>query len=275
MPAPSPALRVIAWPRWARPLAAALTALCFANLLFVATLLVLDSIEGELRAPPAGVTFAVLYLSVLPRAVVAALRWLFSATLRGEADRWIVEGRFVRFELPTASLAELSAWRLPLPGPGFALRLASGRRFTRTFEGALPDFAPPLSGRAAAFAVARATLHRRDARAWLFKYALFPLLPIAVLFRTHQVITFGAPLGQWSLMGPGPFFRSLLEHGAATLAHLVVIAGVARVLAEAVALTCAALSPGSANRARRIAEWFARLSYYVAIPLLIGIAFLL
>lgn len=264
---------VVAWPSWARALSALLAALAFGNLLFVATLLVLDTLDGELRAPPAGVTFSVLFLSILPRAVVALLRWRFSGRLCIEADCWILELRSTRFELPARSISRVAPWKLPLPGPGSCIRLASGRTFERHLEGVLPGLA--AESRSEAFAAARARIHRSDVPAYLTKYLLFPLLPVAVLFRLHQIITFGSPMGQWSLMGPGAWLRGLLEHGAATVAHLLVIAGVLRVLAELLALLGTAMLPESAIRIRQVAEWLVRVTYYVAIPALIGIAFLL
>ncbi len=266
-------MSVVAWPGWARALCALLTVLAFGNLLFIACLIVLDTLDGELRAPPVGVTNSVLLVSLLPLAIVALLRWRFSGRLSFEPDRWILQLRSTRFEIPAPSIARVAPWKLPLPGPGASIRLASGRTFERSLEGLLPGL--PAEGRSEAFAQARARFHRSDVPAYLVKYLLFPMLPVAILFRLHQMITFGSPLGQWSLVGPGAWLRGLFEHGAATIAHLVVIAGVLRVLAELLALLGTALLPGSAIRIRQIAEWGVRVTYYGAIPALIGIAFFL
>lgn len=274
MPAPNPAssVRVIAWPPWARVLAALLNTVAFGNLLFIATLLILDAFEGELRAPPAAVTYAVFFLSALPRLLVALLRWCFAGTLTIAPDHWLLSLRSTRIELPVAAIADVVPWRVALPGPGQSIRLASGRTFSRQLEGTLPD--ATAHGRSARFASARARFHRSDVPAYLVKFLLFPSILVAILFRAHQVITFGSPLGQWNLMGPGAWARGLLMYGLATLAHLLVIAGVLRVAAELLALLGTAALPRSAIPIRRIAEWFVRSAYYVAIPALIGFAFL-
>ncbi len=279
---PASALRVTAWPPALRAVAAILQVLTFAFLLDAAVLLSLDMLDGELRAPPLAVVLIVAVFAAPCRLLLAALRAAFSATAVVGQETLVIGRRRVRFEVPRASIASASSWRLPLPGPGVSLALASGRRFARTLETDAPPErfgpTPAKPGRAAtasaAFAEARARWHRRSLAAYALKYAAFPLLPAAILFRTHQYITYGGAFGQWRMMGPAAYLRSGAEYLIGTAAHLIVLAAVLRAAAELLALAGTWAFPRRAALFRRAVELGCRLLYYAGVPAAIGLAFL-
>ena len=67
--------------------------------------------------------------------------------------------------------------------------------------------------------------------------------PAAVLFYTHQHIAFGGLLGEYYLMGLGPYLRTAAVHWATVTVYLLLWAGVWRGAGEVVAWAAAALAP--------------------------------
>ena len=135
-----------------------------------------------------------------------------------EAGSLVVERAGRRVEVPCASIAGVTPWRLPLPSPGAHARTrararasprASRCRIRRACSTASPTRGSPR--RATAHRAARRSLRRgaRRLAAPLVRAApgarslLFSLLPAAVGFYAHQHIAFGALLGEYYLMGRG------------------------------------------------------------------------
>lgn len=276
----SPPLRVVAWTPTLRWVVNVLTWLSFANLAALGALVWSDLVEGSGRAPPLLVLITVVGGTVVPRLLAASFRLFCHGVLEVTEDRLKVTVGRLLLEVPRARLATIDAWRVPAPGPGVTLRLASGRRFERELE-PLADVdwsqllgVPHHEARLTAFGRARAALHRTDWQARLFKYAVFPLLPIILIFRVHQRLAYGSAFGEYQVYGLGRYLISFALDAGATLAHLVVLAGVVRLFVELIALIDGALLPPRARTTRRAAEWASRLVYYGGIPAALAFAFL-
>jgi apolipoprotein N-acyltransferase len=181
----------------------------------------------------------------------------------------------------------LTVWLAPFPGPGFSLRLRSGRRLSSVVETADPvPLLRSLADRAglldAEFALKHAIVlwaHEREAFGrprwfhYLGKYVVFALLPAGVLFNAHQHIAYGGTFGQYYLEGFGPYAATLLVYWATTAIYLFLYGGVLRAAAEAVALLGAASAPERARGARQMAELGYRILYFGGVPVLLALRF--
>ena len=112
----------------------------------------------------------------------------------------------VAIDVPCDAVAAVRPWRIPLPRPGFSLRLRTGDR--------LPLGLAVASSRDVLTLLVAGGLHTGDvsrhpsavyaatrpARRWwalLLKFPVFGALPASVLFYTHQHIAYGGTFGQW------------------------------------------------------------------------------
>lgn len=222
----------------------------------------------------------------MPAAVAAAwwrLRrgWLHAEGGRLKLERW---GR--RLAVPLAEVESVRAWRLPWPAPGFALRLASGRRLPEGMVAADPrrllDLLAAGEGETASgddpgsrFCLARAAARRpRLGWAMLARFPGFALLPTLVLFRAHQYITFGGTFGQYYLRGLGPFLRTFAEYWGAVTLYLILYATLWRSVVEVLLWAGTWLNPNAAVGLRRWGERWMTAAYYGGVPFLLLVRFL-
>ncbi len=258
-----------------------------ANVVHLSAILFLGSLEGALPAPPLYLAMRLVLFSLLPLGLVRLLRVWSRATVDVGAEQLVLQLRGVRYEIPYASLDSVRPWRLPLPVPGFSLRMKSGRTFRYGLEtgdplplldalgahGAVGAATPGHPG--TRFAQARALSRRR----WwhlALKYGLFPLLPTVIFFRAHQYIAFGGPFGQWQMYGLGAYVKTLvLEYWVVVLTYMALYAGLWRGVAGSLAYAGAWVAPSRARGVRRFAEWLSALAYYVGLPALILARFFL
>jgi hypothetical protein len=239
------------------------------------------------------VPLVVLLRALLVGALLPALAgWLIEracvAEVEVRASELLVQGRGLRVEIPRTAVAAVVAWTLPLPGPGFALRLQSGRRFSYGLQA--PDPTPLLAafaGGAGIAAAHAATQHpvlvwahaKHSDRGWrwyhwLAKFVLFALVPTAVWFYAHQHIAYGGLLGQYYLEGPGPYLKTFVISWSLAAIYLLLYASAWRAAAECVALTAAWLVPRRAAVARRAVEIVCRVAYYAGVPVVVLMPFL-
>ena len=192
----------------------------------------------------------------------------------------VLEQRHQRFEIPLPSITTVRPWRLPLPGSGVDLQLASGRRWTRGIvisrpqglRRALAAAGAPvhLEGRLDTvlgdLAETRAAAARPRFDGALVKFVLFPLLPALVAFRLHQVIAFGGTFGEYYTYGATAWASGLLIWWASWSIGLVLFAAVLRIGIETVCSLMLALQPRHAAAVRDALEWGGRLAFYVGVP---------
>jgi len=235
--------------------------------------------------PPVVVRSFVLFF-VLPALAARVIARGLAARVRiGDGELTIARAG-LRVDIPAAAMARVAPWRLPLPGPGFGIVLASGRRLRHGIEA--PDPTPLLRALAehgvagAAAAAEHPTVVYARARAahgpwrWPHLVARFPLFalgPTALLFNVHQHIAYGGPLGQYYLLGLGPYVQTFALYWATVTIYQVLYATVWRGLAEPICLLAAAVAPSRAARVRGAAELTIRVLYYGGVPALLALRF--
>lgn len=271
-------LEVRAYSAPVRLIAAALEVLAVLNILYLAAHIVHDIVEGEQTAPPLLVALGLSMFSGVPAAAVALLRRLFTATVDIQPPLLMLSLRRTRFEIPLASIAAIRPLKLPLPGPGIALEMTSGRRFRYRLEltepsallaaigSALPSAHAAQSHPSMVYALARYQLARRRWYYWIVKFVLFPLALTVILFRLDQYIVYGSLFGQYYRSGLSAYLKSFGSYWAGTTGGLVVYAGVFRIVTEALTLLLAWVVPSRARLVRRSVEIFCLLAYFGAIP---------
>jgi apolipoprotein N-acyltransferase len=202
------------------------------------------------------------------------------ATVQG--DRLVLERGAHRLELALRDIAAVVPWRVPIPGDGVWLRLASGPRWSHALVLAepqrlqrllaaagvpptAPDTTPPLGIYAQARRDAPRT--RLDRAGW--KFGLLPLLLALPAFRLHQVIAYGGAFGEWQSFGLPAYLTTFGLWWAAWAAGVVVAAAGLRAAVEAGALLAAALRPRQAAPLRRLLERGALVLLYLGLPALL------
>lgn len=256
-------------------------AVASAPLLLAATLLAAD----PPMTPPALLELFAVQIA-LPLAAAGVAWRARRAAVAVEGERLVIERAARRIEVPLAAIARLEAWRLPLPAPGFTLRLRSGRRLPEAVAAAdpgpllealaaagVPGAAEAARGAVVRWARARA-LWRRGWRERLAKFPLFALLPAGALFYTHQHVAYGGLLGEWHLLGRGAWLRSLALHWSAATILLLLYAAALRAALEPAALLAARAAPPRAAGVRRAVERAAQLAYFAGVPALLAARYL-
>jgi hypothetical protein len=283
--APASPLRAYAYSSLVRLLAAVASGVAGASLPFIGWRVVAAT------DPP--VTPEILaHLVVVLAAAPAASAWLLARLVAVRVDVGredvVISRRDLRVDVPCDAIVGVWPWRIPLPAPGVALRLASGRQLRWGLASADP--LPLLRAlveaggvRAARAAFTHPTVVWAHARAgrrrwwWdrpLAKFVLFTFLPAAVLFNAHQHIAYGGTLGEYYLLGPAAWLRTLAVHWATIAVYCVLYASLWRGLGEVVALAAAGAAPSHAARMRRAVETSCRVLYYGGVPVLLGLRFL-
>jgi apolipoprotein N-acyltransferase len=222
----------------------------------------------------------------LPALAAAGVARALTARVRLAADEVTISRAGLRVDIALAAIARVAPWRLPLPCPGFGIVLASGRRLGQVIGASDPT---PLLRALAEHGVggaAAATEHptivyarvRADHGRWrwthlLARFPLFALGPTALLFNVHQHIAYGGLLGQYYMLGLGPYLQTFAVYWATVTIYLVLYASLWRGLAEPICLLAAAVAPSRGAWVRRGAEIIIRAVYYAGVPALLALRF--
>jgi apolipoprotein N-acyltransferase len=270
-------VRVTVLPRAARVTAGALRAVARAGLLWMIAAVLLGDAALQSNTLAQIRSFVALFL------VPEAAAW---CVLRAFAARAaIVDGKLVltsgsrRLELALADIATAQAWRLPIPGPGLAIGLVSGRRWPHGLAFARPDALARALGPAhdasarqpAASAAARYAHAVQAARHSvldhpLVKFGLFPPLLAIPAFRLHQHIAYGGTFGEYLTFGWRAYLSTFALWWAAWAVGVVLCATALRTAIEAGTLAGAVLAPARAVAARRTLERLALGVLYLGLP---------
>jgi len=263
--------------RFSRLLAAALVGISRASLVIVA----LAGMFGASGVFTPAVLAPIAILSGLP-AVAAWLLERFAAARLTVIDGGLVLQRpDLAIEVSRAELAGVVPWTVPLPGPGLAVVLRSGRRLPHGFETADPGVVLTALGDEGgrqdpivAWARARAAEAPWYWHHLLWKFVGFALLPTAVLFNAHQHIAYGGTWGQYYLEGGAAYLRTFALYWLMVSVYLVLWASVWRAAAECVTLAAAVFASSHATRVRRAVEVACRVLFYAGVPALVVVRFL-
>jgi apolipoprotein N-acyltransferase len=268
-PADAPPLpaEVAVLPPAARLAAGALRAFARASLLGMGLAMLLG--DGALQSNTLAQIrmFATLFL--VPEAVAWCVLRAFAARARLQDGALVFERGPRRLALALAEIAAVEPWRLPIPGPGVTLRLATGRSWR--YGIAHPDpaaLARALArpARAAPYASARATTRHGRLDHPLAKFVLFPLALALPAFRLHEHIAYGSALGEYYAFGLGAWLTTFALWWAAWAIGLVLCAAALRATIEGATLAAVVLRPAQAAGARRSFERLGRLAFWLGLP---------
>ncbi|WP_156962852.1 apolipoprotein N-acyltransferase [Aerolutibacter daejeonensis] len=217
---------------------------------------------------------------VLPAMASWMILQAFKAQVRIDGEVLVLDQRHSRIEIPLASIASLRLWRMPFPGSGVDVRLASGRRLEKGLLLARPrhlrdalsaagqqvSFEGHVGAAIAGFVEARGLASRPRMDSLLLKFLVFPLLPALVAFRLHQVIAFGGAFGEYYTYGATAWLTGLLIWWASWSIGLMLFASVLRVLIEGACMVAYLVRPGWVPATRDALEWAGRAAFYVGVP---------
>jgi len=223
--------------------------------------------------------------TVAPAVAAWTIQRAFAARAYLEAGMLVLQQRDQRIEIPLNRITSVHPWRVPLPGTGIDIALASGARWTRgivvddihSLRRALNDagsaarLADATSKRMADYATERAaaTWPRLDRP--LVKFVLFPLLPALPAFRLHQNIAFGGTFGEYYTYGLAAWLSGMLIWWAAWAIGLMLFAAALRIVVEIGHLVALQWRPARAHAVRRSLAWLARVAFYAGMPVWLAV----
>ena len=222
-------------------------------------------------------TFVALFLA--PEAAAWCVLRAFAARASIADGLLVLASGARRLGLPLADIAAVEPWRLPIPAPGVALRLASGERWRYGLALAHPDaFAralaragvtPARAGVASTadrYATARQAPRRARLAHPLVKFGLFPFLLAVPAFRLHQHIAYGGAFGEYLTFGLKAYATTFALWWAAWTIAVVLCAAALRAAIEAGTLAGVVLAPSRAGVARQVLERAGLAVLYLGLP---------
>jgi apolipoprotein N-acyltransferase len=263
----------------ARLAAGALRVIARGGLLWLgAAVLLDDALRVNTLAQMRSFTGLFLAPEVAARCVLLA----FAARAAIEKDRLVMTRGSRRLELPLRDIAAIEPWRLPVPGPGAWLRLASGGRWR--YGLALADaaglaraltaaggavIAARQTSRAATCAQARLAVRRGRLDHPLAKFVVFPLLLALPAFRLHQHIGYGSAFGEYYSYGLQAYVTTFALWWAAWAIGVVLCAAALRAAIEIGTQVIVFARPAQAVEARRWLERLGLAALYLGLPALL------
>jgi apolipoprotein N-acyltransferase len=225
-------------------------------------------------------SFAALFL--LPEAAAWCVLRAFAARASLDDGVLVLTRGARRLELAARDIVAVEPWRVPIPGPGVRLRLASGERWRyglalddpAALARALAAAGAALAqegapSRATTYALARLAIRRGRLDRPLAKFVVFPLALALPAFRLHQHIAYGSAFGEYHTFGLKAYLTTFALWWAAWAIGVVLCAAALRAAIEAGTLLAVLLRPGHAIATRRWLEWFGLAVFYLGPPTLL------
>lgn len=241
------AFRARACPPWLRKLCQALFVLAWLNLLELAVRISLDVVRGSEDAPLPYLVRRAFFFSAVPALLAEGLSLACLATVEVTPQALVLVLSGQRLEILRPAIRGVEALRPPW------VRLV-------LVEGRLPfDLAPRNSvafAGALGFSLAMPVPRFR----WLL-FGGVPVVLILLIFNLHQHIAFGGFFGEWRLLSPARWLRTLAGVSLSVYIHVLAWAAVLRLFAEGAAL----LLP------RKAVEIGAAIAYVVGIAALLAL----
>jgi len=264
-------------PPAARIAAGGLRAFARGSLLWMAAAVLLGDSAWQANTLAQIRTFATLFLA--PEAAAWCVLLAFSARAAIENGALALTRGAHRLELALHDIAAVDPWRVPIPGPGASLRLASGERWrygiahadpaalSRALAAAGGAAAQERSAsRASAYAQARLAVRRGRLEQPLVKFVLLPFALAIPAFRLHEHIAYGSAFGEYYSFGLATYLTTFALWWAAWAIGVVLCAAALRAAIEAGTLAAVLLRPGEAIDARRWLERLGLAALYVGLP---------
>jgi apolipoprotein N-acyltransferase len=268
---------VVLLPRSARIAAGLLRVFARTSLLAMAAAVVLGDGFFQANTLVQIRTFAALFL--VPEAAAWCVLRAFAARASIEGDMLVLSRDTRRLELALRDIVAVEPWRVPVPGPGASLRLASGARWRYGLAHADPAGLARVLAAAGGAPVSerRPTLENTYAQVRLAigygrldrplaKFVLLPLLLAIPAFRLHQHIAYGSAFGEYYSFGLAAYLTTFAIWWAAWAAGTVLCAAALRAAIEAGTLLAILLSRARAVSARRWLERLGRAALYLGLP---------
>ncbi|HJV51295.1 MAG TPA: apolipoprotein N-acyltransferase [Noviherbaspirillum sp.] len=240
-----------------------------------AAMLTSDALRGHTLAQIR--TFAGFFM--IPEAASWCVLYAFAAQASIKNGALVLARGAQRLELAVRDIAAVALWRVPIPGPGASLRLASGERWryglaladTAALARALASAggAPvqvSASSRVMTYAKARLAVRRGRLDHPLAKFVLFPILLAVPAFSLHQHIAYGSGLGEYTTFGLKAYLTAFSLWWASWAIAVVLSAAALRAVIEAGTLLAVLLCPVQAVDMRCWLERFARAALYLGLP---------
>ena len=271
---------VLAYPPGVRWVIVALDALALATLAYLG--LRLQSLVLSRTVIPPAPTFwrLIAPFSAGPCVLAWLVRRACAARLDRSVEGWTLRRWSTRVEIPGSARPRLRQWRLPLPGPGGEVELASGALLFSSLEWR-PPFAKLLredrpESAPTAYARERAQWRSRlGAWQWLVKWLALPAVLAWPFFNLEQWIEFGGTLGEYYQSGLVPWLGSLARDWLMTATWLLLFAGFWRAVCEAAAFAATLAAPARADGIRFWTEAAGRVAAFAGFPLLLVWRFVL
>ncbi len=271
------ALAVSVLPIAARVAAGALRAFARASLLGMIAAVALGDARLQTNTLAQIRVFATLFLA--PEAAAWCVMRAFAARASVADGALSLVSGARRLALPLSEIAAIEPWRVPIPGPGVSIRLATGESWRHglacaqplAFQRALaaagvtPARAPAPS-RAGAWAQASAMRRRTRLDQPLVKFVLFPLLLAIPAFRLHQHIAYGDAFGEFYTFGLKAYMTTFALWWAAWIIGVVLCAAALRAVVEAGTLAGIAVAPSRAGDTRLALQRLGFVALYLGLP---------
>lgn len=273
---------VFAYPPRVRWVVVALDALALVMLAYLGLRLQSRVLERTLIPPARTLWRFIGPFSAGPWVLAWLVQRACAASLCRSGEGWTLRARRTRVEIPGTARARLRQWRLPFPGPGGELELASGALLSPSLEWRPPFATLALlrEGRAetalTAYARERAQWRSRlRVWQWLVKWLVLPGVLAWPFFNLEQWIEFGGTLGEYHQSGLIPWLWSFARDWLMTATWLLLFAGFWRAVCEAIALAATLRAPAKAGEVRFWAETASRAAAFLVLPLLLVWRFIL
>jgi apolipoprotein N-acyltransferase len=270
--------RVAVLPPGARLAAGLLRAIARGGLLWMCLALVLNeplrtNTLAQMRM------FATFFL--LPEAAAWCVLFLFSAKATIADGKLVLTRGARRIELALGDIAVVRLWYLPLPCPGFSLRLGSGQPWHYGLALANPSalasalaaaggfpFQKHNSARAALHTYAQAGLAMRRSRLDhpVAKYVLLPLALAIPAFHLQQHIAYGGAFGEYYSFGLKAYLSAFAIWWGAWSIGVVLSEALLRAAIETGTLLAALLRPARTIAIRHWLERGRRVALFFGLP---------
>ena len=280
----SPAFDVAQWPvevsvlpRAARVAAGALRTLARAGLLWMIAAVLLG--DSSLHSNTLAQLRMFTGVFLLPEAAAWCVLRAFAARASLVDGVLVMASGSRRLELALSDIASATPWRLPVPGPGLSLTLASGQPWRFGLALSRPDalaraLVPARDASARGQASSAAERYAHAAQAWrrrrlghpLAKFGVLPLLLAIPAFRLHQNIAYGGTFGEYLTFGWRAYLTTFALWWAAWAIAVVLCAAAVRAAIEAGTLAGVVLAPARATGARLALERLGLVALYAGLP---------
>jgi apolipoprotein N-acyltransferase len=236
--------------------------------------------DGHLQSNTLAQIRSVAAFFLAPEAAAWCVLRAFAARIAIEQGLLVLTRGRQRLQLAVRDIVALEPWRIPIPGPGASLRLASGERWqygialadpsalARALQaagGALSQQVPP--SRSALYLQTRLVMPLGGLAHPVGKFVLLPLVLAIPAFRLHQHIAYGSAFGEYYTFGLVAYLKGFALWWGAWAIGVVVCAAVLRAIIEAATIAAVLLQPAASIQVRRWLERLGLIALYLSLPI--------